>query len=703
MQLTQGEAFEKTLKRRLCFEEMLSDISARFMATPFDQVDSEIHNALGQILEFFQVDRCALLEFQEDKAFARVTHAVNGKGVEPVSGDINLAEMFPWCYEQLMQGGHINLSRVEDYPEDALIDRQSHAEMGIKSALNIPMSLGHRISRAIVINHTRRHQAWPEEYIPRLRLLGEIIVNALERRQDRLQLEEQFRFEKLLAEISGRFVNLNADRIDSEIEDAQRRICELLDLDRSSLWQVPEREPGTLLLTHIHQPPGSLPPPERMNARDFFPWTTQKVLDGETLIISKMIDLPPEADRDRENYRAYGAKSNVSVPLSVAQNPVFGVLTFAAMRQERSWPETVAMGFKLIAQVFANALIRRHMENQLQERMQEIEFLKEKLEKEIVFLREETMLFFGHDEIVGNSNAIREVLAQAEKVASTDSTVLILGETGTGKELIARAIHNMSSRKDRLLVTVNCASMPPTLIESELFGREKGAYTGALTRMTGRFEVADGSTLFLDEIGDMPLDLQSKLLRVLEQGRFERLGSSRTIKVNVRLIAATNRDLAKDVNEGRFRKDLFYRLNVFPITVPPLRDRIEDIPPLVWAFVKQFGKSLGKRIESIPKKNMEDLMHYSWPGNIRELRNVIEHSMILSQGKSLNVKPPACVPQEQSGSYTLEDMERRHILEVLERTGWRMSGKKSASEILGMKRTSLYSKMKALGIMRSSS
>jgi formate hydrogenlyase transcriptional activator len=252
-------------------------------------------------------------------------------------------------------------------------------------------------------------------------------------------------------------------------------------------------------------------------------------------------------------------------------------------------------------------------------------------------------------------------------------------------------------------VMVNCTSLPPTLIESELFGREKGAYTGSLTKMIGRFELADGSTLFLDEIGDLPLELQSKLLRVLEQGQFERLGSSRTIKVNVRLIAATNRDLARDVNEGRFRKDLYYRLNVFPITIPPLRDRKEDIPSLVWSFVRQFEKSLGKHINSIAKKKMEALIHYHWPGNIRELRNAIEHAMIMNQGKSLDVEPPVCAPQEESGSYTLEDLERRHILVVLERTGWRISGKNSASEILSIKRTTLQSKMKALGITRPAS
>ena len=288
-----------------------------------------------------------------------------------------------------------------------------------------------------------------------------------------------------------------------------------------------------------------------------------------------------------------------------------------------------------------------------------------------------------------------------EQVARIDSSVLLLGETGTGKELLARAIHRMSLRKDRTLVTVNCASLPPTLIESELFGREKGAYTGAMTKMIGRFEIANGSTLFLDEIGELPFDLQSKLLRVLEEGNFERLGSTKPLHVNVRIIAATNRDLEHDVKNGKFRQDLFYRLNVFPIVIPPLRERPEDIPLLVQAFVKEFQKKMRKEIESIPKKTMQALQSYSWPGNVRELRNVIEHAMILNKGKTLDVHVPKHTYPETAATGTLENMERRHIVAVLEKTGWRIAGQGGAAEVLGLKRTTLQAKMKKLGIKRS--
>ena len=355
-----------------------------------------------------------------------------------------------------------------------------------------------------------------------------------------------------------------------------------------------------------------------------------------------------------------------------------------------------------MAQIFANAISRVHMEEQLKKHLREIEELKERLEQENLYLQQEAKLQFEHTEIVGQSLAMKRVLSLAERVAQTDSTVLIQGETGTGKELLARAIHNMSSRKDRSLLKVNCASLPQTLIESELFGREKGAYTGALTRMSGRFEVADGSTVFLDEIGELPHDVQSKLLQVIEQGRFERLGSTKSLQVNVRIIAATNRDLAHDIKKGKFRKDLYYRLNVFPILVPPLSERTDDIPLMVWTFVKEFQKQMGKEIESIPRKTMEALQSYPWPGNVRELRNVIEHAMILTKGKSLFVRMPGFASFETQPASRLDDVERRHIMSVLERTRWRVAGKDGAAEALGLKRTTLYAKMKKLGIDRSS-
>ena len=444
-------------------------------------------------------------------------------------------------------------------------------------------------------------------------------------------VEERLTFERLLAEISSRFVNVPAGEVDREIEDAQRRICEVLDLDLLAVWQLSNEAPVVLTATHYYTVQQGPQPPGLLRQEDF-PWCVKQMLAGRFVAISSLEDLAAEAARDRESCLQLGVKSNLSIPLSVGGEPPIGVLGLNTTRAERDWPDELVKWLQLIAGVFANALERKRMEGQLRERHREIEKLRQRLEKENIYLREELRHLVEHSDIVGQSLAMKRVLAQAEQVAGTESTVLLLGETGTGKELLARAIHSLSLRKDRSLVTVNCAALPPTLIESELFGREKGAYTGALTRMIGRFEIADGSTLFLDEIGELPLELQSKLLRVLEDGIFERLGSTKPLHVNVRIIAATNRDIAQEVQDGRFRQDLFYRLNVFPIVLPPLRERPEDIPLLVRAVVKEFQKRMGKEIESIPKKTMRALQSYSWPGNVRELRNVIEHAMILMQG-----------------------------------------------------------------------
>jgi PAS domain S-box-containing protein len=513
-------------------------------------------------------------------------------------------------------------------------------------------------------------------------------------------LQERLRFESLISDLSARFVNLPPDQIDGEIEGAQCHICEFLDLDRSALFQLSEKEPGVLLLTHLHQAKESPPVPKRLNATDLFPWAVPKLLSGGTVVIAKMSDLPSEAARDRESWRLFGTKSTAVVPLSVGGGPIFGALSFAVMREERDFSETIMKGLQLLAQVFANALARKRADEELHKHLQEIENLKERLEAENIYLQEEIKLLADHSEIVSQSLAMKKVLSQAEQVARTDSTVLIQGETGTGKELIARAIHNLSSRKNRPLVTVNCASLPPTLIESELFGREKGAYTGALTRMVGRFELADGSTLFLDEIGELPLDVQSKLLRVLEEGSFERLGSTKTVHVNVRIIAATNLDIANEVQAGRFRKDLYYRLNVFPIAIPPLRERPEDITLLVTVFVRKLQKRMGKEIETVSKKTMHALQSYSWPGNVRELKNIIEHAMILSKDDTLIVRLPDAVLSETNVTQNLHDIERMHVVSVLEKVGWRLSGKGGAAEALGLKRTTLQAKMKKLGIKR---
>ena len=309
------------------------------------------------------------------------------------------------------------------------------------------------------------------------------------------------------------------------------------------------------------------------------------------------------------------------------------------------------------------------------------------------------------EEIIGESPLLREVLQQVQTVAPTDATVLILGETGTGKELVARAIHDRSGRSERTFVKVNCAAIPWELLESELFGHERGAFTGAIAQKIGRFDVADGGTLFLDEVGEIPLELQPKLLRVLQEQEFERVGGTRTIKVDLRLVAATNRDLARMTDERHFRDDLYYRLNVFPIHVPPLRERSEDIPALVRFFVQRFARPMNRHVEVIPSETLEALRRYRWPGNVRELANLVERAMILSKGRTLEVplaeltRRPARA-NHRDDARTLEAVERMHILSILEDTGWRLGGPRGAATRLGMKRTTLQSMIKRRGITR---
>jgi formate hydrogenlyase transcriptional activator len=393
---------------------------------------------------------------------------------------------------------------------------------------------------------------------------------------------------------------------------------------------------------------------------------------------------------------AEGVTSACCVPL-LLRDRTLGALNIGSLQEgafTAADAELLAEVAKQIALAVANSIA-----------YQEIASLKDKLAKEKVYLQEEIQSAYNFEEVIGDSRALKHVLKEVQTVAATDSTVLILGETGSGKELIARALHNLSNRRDRTFVKLNCAAIPTGLLESELFGHEKGAFTGAIATKIGRFELADGGTIFLDEVGEIPLELQVKLLRVLQEQEFERLGSTRTIRVNVRVVAATNRDLGQMVEEQRFRSDLYYRLKVFPITVPPLRDRAEDIPLLVRHFAQKFATRMKKAIDSVPTEAMKALQAYPWPGNVRELENFIERAVILSSGSNLFV-PLAELKRPNhaaNGSVaTLEEAEREHILKALRDTNWVIGGAAGAAARLGMKRTTLQSKMQKLGIARPS-
>jgi formate hydrogenlyase transcriptional activator len=517
--------------------------------------------------------------------------------------------------------------------------------------------------------------------------------------EDSLQahLEDRLRFETMLADLSARFVGLPSVTLDNEIEDAQRCICQSLGLDRSTLtlFDGPEVNPR---ITHSWAIEGFNPNP-LMPIGELFPWAVQMILNGQMLRFTSVDELPAEARIDKESFRQIGQKSNVTFPL-IASGKVLGALSFGALKAERQWPKDLVGRLRLVSEMFAGALARRRAEDELVKSCAEIKQLKDHLLEENVLLRQDLHLPLATSQIIGRSDLLRHALVMAEQVAVTDSTVLVLGETGTGKELIASVIHEQSARRDRPMIRINCAAIPTTLIESELFGREKGAYTGALTRQIGRFESADHSTLFLDEIGELPPEVQIKLLRFLQERQIERLGSTKSIRLDVRIIAATNCDLQKAIHEGRFREDLYYRLSVFPITVPPLRERREDIPFLVQTFAGQFANAMGKTITSISKTSLEALQRYGWPGNVRELRNVVERAVILAKGSKLTIIVPNPATSNTTRLLTLNDVEREHILHVLEQTGWRVQGKGGAAEILGLNRSTLESRMAKLGILR---
>jgi formate hydrogenlyase transcriptional activator len=574
-------------------------------------------------------------------AYTRALNAAGGKWVRGYPGN---------PAKPATKGEVVPLTSVNEIPEAQCADKQTCIDWGIRANFVMPILASEAVVHVIAINDIHRERVWPEETISRLQLLGEIFISTLERR-----------------------------KAEKALRDSKERLRQATSLAEVGFWE--------------------------MNVETGRIWATDKLREvlqfnpEESLSFERFLERIHTDDRESaKNTLARCLQTRDLVSLEYRIVPPDGGLHWVASRA-RSYPAMPDRPERLMG-VTIDITRRKAMEAKLIEQKDEIRQLKQKVEKENIYLREKIELQYTHEEVVGRSQAMKRILAQVEQVARTDATVLIEGETGTGKELLARAVHRLSERRNRRMLTINCAALPHTLIESELFGREKGAYTGALTQMKGRFEAADGSTLFLDEIGELTPQMQAKLLRVLEQGRFERLGSSRTLQVNVRIIAASNRNLFRDVQEGKFRKDLYYRLNVFPIAVPPLRERPEDIPLLVWTFVRQYEQKMGKRIEKIPRECLENLQHQPWPGNARELRNVVERAMIVSEAQTLCFSMPRETSSNSPISTRLEDAERRHILAVLEKSGWLLSGSDGAAAKLGLKRTTLHSKMKKLGIKR---
>jgi PAS domain S-box-containing protein len=503
--------------------------------------------------------------------------------------------------------------------------------------------------------------------------------------------------QQLVAKVAARFCAIEPDAADDATVEGLRQIGEALQLDWTGLWRWSSGEALPRPRQPWMQSSGGRPGDPFPIAS--VPWVLARLEAGESCCFTTLTELP---DSDRDAFRRAGLRSGIVLPLTPTGDGdrMFNALALGSSTHEQQWTATTVEHLRLIAIVVSQAFARRDAYRALQKALEEIRRTRDRA-AENVELRREVKIVRTSRSVVSESAAIQSVLAQIQRVAPTPATVLLLGETGTGKEVMAEAIHELSPRRQRPMIRVSCAAIPTALIESELFGRERGAYTGALSRQIGRFEAANQSTLFLDEIGELPMEVQVKLLRVLQERVIERLGSTQSVKVDVRIIAATNRNLEDAVRDRTFREDLFYRLNVFPVVVPPLRERVDDIPALVWNFIDEFSRSFGKTIDSISKASLSELQQYPWPGNVRELRNVIERAVIVATGSQLVVGAPRVgerpVPHT---AMTLNELEIEHIRTVLRSTGWRVRGSGGAAERLGLKPTTLESRMARLGIAR---
>ena len=699
-------------KKLLEFEQFLADLSAKFVALPPEQVDDEIRSALKAVLGFFGIDRISLLRLLPCRTQWLVTHNADTTGNSPYPVETSLpVSLVPWAARKLADDrGTFSFATLDDLPAEAAVDKQTMEMWKVRSGLYIPIAALRSSEYSLGISSAEAGRNCPEEYIPRLRLFGELFVNALERsigeralRESEAYLRERLDFEKFLADLSARFVALPPERVDEEIQCALKEVLEFFRIDRCNLLRL---LPGERLFQVMHSVDVSGVSPYPVGTprpASLYPWLVKKLSEQhEVASFARLEDLPAEAATDRQNLEKVGIRSGLYIPIAALRSTEYS-LGITSAGNDRTCPEEYVPRLRLLGELFVNALERSKGEQLLRDRLEEIERLKLQLEKENVYLREEIKTGQGFQKIVGNSDALQYVSFRVRQVAPTDATVLILGETGTGKGMAAHAIHELSARKDRPMITVNCAALPANLIESELFGREKGAFTGAHAKQVGRFEVANGGTIFLDEIGEMPLELQAKLLRVLQEGEFERLGSPRTIKVDVRVIASTARDLKTEIRNNRFREDLFYRLNVFPITMPPLRMRRDDVPELVRHFIDKYARKIGRQIKTVPKAVMQSLQEYSWPGNVRELEHVIERAVITCTGPALQLADRLegeAVHTKDEPPKELAAMEREHILRVLQKTRWKINGPGGAAALLNIHPSTLRFRIRKLGIER---
>jgi formate hydrogenlyase transcriptional activator len=646
------EATERQMRR------WLRDLSAYFIRLPADEIDAGIEAGLREIVEFLDVDRSTLFEFAGDESVLLATHSWAGDGVRPFPRG-PFGKLIPWYHNELVSGRTVVLEKLpDDLPPEATAEREYVASEGMRSNLTIPILVGDRATCALAIGAFRRERVWPDKIVDMLRLAGEVLAAALHRSRASREIEQ--------AQVLARDFFDSLDSM-AAVVDGDGTI---IGVNRA--WREGE-SCGVLMGS---QPIGT----------DYLGTCEMAALGGDT-----------DAARALSGIRSVLARDAPRFLMEYRCTTDDGESWYLLRVLSRSGDQGAVLMHVDITERVRNSA-------RLQQSLEENETLRKLVEEEKLYLQEEIKSEHDFESIVGSSAELRGCLLRVERVAPTDATVLILGETGTGKELLAHAIHERSRRSSRALVKVNCAALPPSLIESELFGHEKGAFTGAVAAKKGRFELANNGTIFLDEIGDLSLELQAKLLRVLQSGEYERVGSSVTRKVDVRVIAATHRDLPALVAEDEFRADLFHRLNAFPIDVPPLRDREEDIPLLVWHFLERCEREWGRKILKVSARVMEALRAYPWPGNVRELKNVIERAVILSPSTELFLDPGSLGPGIEMATTANEDnldaVQRMHIRRVLEECRWRINGPDNAAERLGLHPNTLRHRLKKLGIAR---
>jgi len=689
-------------------KDLLLDIALRLNRAEPGETEEEIDRVLEVVTRNLGLDQSILLLWPIEKGASPVIKRYPLGGSEQVS--LKTSDT-PWLMKELQNRKTIVVSHLpDDLPAHAVRDRRYLAEARIRSVLAVPLQSGITTIGGLLF-FSRLHQSpFSKGTSQEIAHLAEMLASVLSRKRAAERMDDTLAYEHLLSDISATYINVPTADLDKVMSKDLGRLAHLLGADRCILylaeddgetfrpylhsgWWLEEDKERVIKLNKLWEKHD----PEFING---FRYLFNRWRKGEHVQWTQLDHLPPDGQRMKEAYRVFHCKSQLSVPVSVSGAPV-AVLTVSNHRVHKVWPEDLVPRLRLFGEVFANALSRKRSEEDLQKAFGEVRELKERFEADYTYLRDSVEVQNDFKGIIGKSEALRQILTKVKQVAPTDATVLLLGETGTGKGLIARTLHNESKRRHRPLMQVNCAALSPSLIESELFGHEKGAFTGAASRRIGRFESACGTSLFLDEVAELPLGLQAKLLRVLQDGEFERIGGSATIKTDARIIAATNRNLEEEVKSGRFRRDLYYRLNIFPIHIPPLRERLEDIPLFVSFFVEKYEKWMGKKFDVVPQKTIRGLERHHWPGNIRELENLIERAVITSPDGELQIELPGGkkkIPSERD--QTLEAFERDYITSVLEEKRWKVKGESGAAKSLGLKPSTLRTRMEKLGIRR---